>query len=86
MMTLDSRGFRLAAGSMCSGQPADSSPVLEQIGLPGTSGFRVSLGSATTDQEVDAFLETLPSLVEELRQVEQVSADALARFRPPDAG
>ncbi|MEA2580339.1 MAG: cysteine desulfurase [Actinomycetota bacterium] len=85
MMTLDSRGFRLAAGSMCSGQPADASPVLEQVGSPGVSGFRVSLGSANTDQEVDAFLETLPSLVEELRQVEQVSAEALARFRPPGA-
>ena len=84
MMALDSRGFRLAAGSMCSGQPADSSPVLAQMGLPGTSGFRVSLGSATTDQEVDTFLESVPSLVEELREVERVSADALARFRPPD--
>lgn len=83
MMALDSRGFRLAAGSMCSGQPADASPVLEQVGFPGTSGFRVSLGSATTDQEVDSFLGSLPPLVEELRQVEQVSTDALARFRPP---
>ncbi len=83
MMALDSRGFRLAAGSMCSGQPGDASPVLEQVGYPGISGFRVSLGSATTDQEVDAFIETLPSLVQELREVEQVSVDALARFRPP---
>jgi cysteine desulfurase len=83
MMALDSRGFRLAAGSMCSGQPADASPVLEQVGFPGTSGFRVSLGSATTDQEIDSFLGSLPPLVEELRQVEQVSTDALARFRPP---
>ena len=83
MMALDSRGFRLAAGSMCSGHPGDASPVLEQVGYPGVSGFRVSLGSATTDQEVEAFIETLPSLVQELREVEQVSADALARFRPP---
>ncbi|MEA2521298.1 MAG: cysteine desulfurase [Actinomycetota bacterium] len=83
MMALDSRGFRLAAGSMCSGQPGDPSPVLEQIGSPGVSGFRVSLGPGTTDTEIDEFLSTLPPLVAELRQVQQVSTDALARFRPP---
>jgi cysteine desulfurase len=83
MMALDSRGFRLAAGSMCSGQPGDPSPVLEQIGSPGVSGFRVSLGPGTTDAEIDEFLSALPPLVAELRQVQQVSADALARFRPP---
>jgi cysteine desulfurase len=84
MMALDSRGFRLAAGSMCSGQPTDASPVLDQIGHPGTPGFRVSVGQTTTDEEVDAFLTSLPPLVEELREVEHASADALARFRPPD--
>ncbi|MEP7059457.1 MAG: cysteine desulfurase family protein [Actinomycetota bacterium] len=84
MMALDSRGIRVAAGSMCSGQPGDPSPVLERIGVPGVSGFRVSLGPATTDHEVDEFLATLPPLVAELRQVERVSSDALARFRPPE--
>ncbi len=84
MMALDDRGIRLAAGSLCSGQPDDPSPVLEQIGLPNTSGFRVSLGPGTTDGDVDRLLDVLPEVVEELRQVESLSADALARFRAPE--
>ena len=84
MMALDDRGIRLAAGSLCSGQPDDPSPVLEQIGLPNTSGFRVSLGPGTTDGDIDRLLGILPEVVGELRQVESLSADALARFRTPE--
>jgi cysteine desulfurase len=85
MMALDDRGIRLAAGSLCSGQPDDPSPVLEQVGFPNTSGFRVSLGPTTTEADVDALLEVLPGVVEELREVESISAEALARFRAPEA-
>jgi len=85
MMALDDRGIRLAAGSLCSGQPDDPSPVLEQVGFPSTSGFRVSLGPTTTEADVDALLEVLPGVVDELREVESISAEALARFRAPEA-
>ncbi len=84
MMALDDRGIRLAAGSLCSGQPDDPSPVLEQIGFPNTSGFRVSLGPTTTEADVDALLEVLPGIVEELLEVESISSEALARFRAPE--
>jgi cysteine desulfurase len=83
-MALDDRGFQLGAGSPCSGRPEDPSPVLDQIGLPGAGGFRVSLGPSTTEDDVDRFLATLPGLVDQLRRVERRSAEALARFRPPD--
>ena len=83
MMALDDRGIRLAAGSLCSGQPDDASPVLERIGFPNTSGFRVSLGPSTTEADVDALLEVLPDVVHELREVEALSSEALARFRAP---
>jgi len=83
LMALDDRGIRLAAGSLCSGRPADPSPVLEQIGFPNTSGFRVSLGPTTSREDVDRLLDVLPDVVTELRAVESLSADALARFRPP---
>jgi cysteine desulfurase len=85
MMALDDRGIRLAAGSLCSGQPGDPSPVLEQIGFPNTSGFRVSLGPTSTEADIDTLLEILPGVVDELREVESISAEALARFRTPEA-
>jgi cysteine desulfurase len=83
-MALDDRGFRLGAGSPCSGRPEDPSPVLERIGMPGVGGFRVSLGPTTTQDDVERFLATLPGLVDQLRQVERLSSAALARFRPAD--
>ncbi len=83
-MALDDRGFRVGAGSPSSGRPEDPSPVLEQIGVPSAGGFRVSLGPATTVQDVDRFLGTLPDLVRGLQRVERISTDALARFRPPE--
>ena len=82
-MSLDDRGLHLAAGSLCSGRPEDASPVLERIGLPATSAFRVGLGPTSTRADVDTLLEVLPDLVEELRRVERVSTASLARFRPP---
>jgi len=84
MMALDDRGFHVAAGSLCSGQPGDASPVLEHIGHPGVSSFRVGLGPSSTEAEVDALLETLPNLVGELREVSVRSEAALSRFRGPE--
>jgi cysteine desulfurase len=84
MMALDDRGFRLGAGSMCTGRPEDPSPVLEQIGVT-DSGFRVSLGPGSSEADVDALLGALPDLVAELQEVERSSEAALARFRPPSS-
>ena len=86
MMALDDRGLRIGSGSMCSGQPSDPSPVLDRIGFPGTPGFRIGVGNATTQHDVDTFLGILPDLVGELEQVESASTEALARFRPPGGG
>jgi cysteine desulfurase len=82
-MTLDDRGFQVGAGSPCSGRPEDPSPVLERIGLPATSGFRVSLGPQTTEDDVERFLSTLPEVVGQLRQVERRSREAMANLQPP---
>jgi cysteine desulfurase len=85
MMALDDRGLHVGAGSMCSGRPEDASPVLDRIGLPGTSAFRVGLGPQSTREDVDALVDVLPSVVEELQQVEATSTQALSTFRPPGA-
>ena len=82
MMALDDRGYRIGAGSLCSGRPEDPSPVLEAIGHPGSSGFRVSLGPTSAEADVDRFLGVLPDLAQELRQVQRrQQAEALERFR-----
>jgi cysteine sulfinate desulfinase/cysteine desulfurase-like protein len=71
---------------LCTGRPDDPSPVLAAIGHPGVSGFRLSLGPSSTEADIDALLGELPTVVEELRDVERASTDALARFRPPQEG
>ena len=48
MMTLDDRGFRLGAGLALQRPTRGPVPVLEQIGYPETTGFRVSLGDGVT--------------------------------------
>lgn len=79
-MALDDRGFRIAAGSNCSGASGDASPVLEHLGHPATPSFRVGIGPETTDEDVDRLLAVLPTLVRELRQVETVAEAAMARY------
>jgi cysteine desulfurase len=86
MMTLDDRGFRVGAGSLCTGRPEDPSPVLEQIGFPRTTGFRLSLGDGVTEGHLDAVLATLSDTVRELRRMETASSEALARFSSPVDG
>jgi cysteine desulfurase len=87
-MALDDRGFRIAAGSNCSGTPQDASPVLEHMGYPGTPAFRIGVGPQTQDADADRLLETLPSLVRELRRVGSVAEAAMARHgaRPDPLG
>lgn len=86
LMTLDDRGYRLGAGSLCSGRPEDPSSVLEQIGYPVTTGFRVSLGDGVDRSHLDALVGMLSGTVRELRRMEAASTEALSRFSPPTAG
>jgi cysteine desulfurase len=82
-MALDDRGFRLAVGSNCSGVSSEPSPVLDAMGVPGMSSFRIGTGRDTTPEEIDRFLEVLPVLVEDLRQVETRTEAAMSRFGSP---
>ena len=76
------RAFGIA-GSLCSGRPEDPSPVLEEIGYPGTTGFRVSLGDGVSEHQLDELLGVLAGTVQELRRMEEASSEALARFSLP---
>jgi cysteine desulfurase len=79
-MALDDRGFRLAAGSNCSGSPDEPSSVLEHMGVPGRPSFRVGVGRDTRAEDVEALLASLPGLVEELRRIDRASAEAMDRY------
>jgi len=79
-MALDDRGFRIAAGSNCSGAAGDASPVLEHLGVPATTSFRVGVGPTTSDGDVERLLATLTDLVRDLRAIDSVANEAMARF------
>jgi cysteine desulfurase len=80
LMALDDRGFRVGAGSLCTGRPEDPSPVLERIGFPATTSFRVSLSGDAAEAQVDGFVDALAGIAGELRRMESVSAEAIARL------
>ena len=79
-MALDDRGFRIAAGSNCSGATGEPSSVLEQMGSAATTSFRIGVGPETTEGDADRLLATLPGLVAELREVAASAALAMDRF------
>ena len=81
-MALDDRGFRVAAGSNCSGAPDEPSPVLEAMGVPGRPSFRIGVGRDTTEEDIDRFLAEFPGLAHELRRIEVASDEAMARYLP----
>ena len=83
-MALDDRGFRIAAGSNCSGTAGEASSVLEHMGVASTVSFRIGVGPDTTEDDAERLLATLPSLVSELREVRSAADAAMARFRSAD--
>ena len=80
-MALDDRGFRIAAGSNCSGAAGEASSVLEHMGVASTASFRIGVGPETTEDDAERLLATLPSLVSDLREVRAAGDAAMARFR-----
>ena len=80
-MALDDRGFRIAAGSNCSGAAGEASSVLEHMGVASTVSFRIGVGPDTTQDDAERLLATLPSLVSQLREVRSAADAAMARFR-----
>ena len=67
---LDAAGFACSSGSACKTGNPEPSEVMNAIGLPhewGLGSLRVTLGSGTTTEHVDRFLQVLPDLVENAR-------------------
>jgi cysteine desulfurase len=67
---LDAAGFACSSGSACKTGNPEPSEVMSALGLSrewGLGSLRVTLGSGTTAEQVEAFLQTLPGLVEKAR-------------------
>ena len=69
---LDAAGFACSSGSACKTGNPEPSDVMKAIGLErdwGLGSLRVTLGSGTTFEDVEAFLQVLPGLVENARSL-----------------
>ncbi|MFX1321585.1 MAG: cysteine desulfurase family protein [Promethearchaeota archaeon] len=72
VLDLDMEGIGTSTGSACSSKSLDPSHVLLAIGLKpeeAHGSLRISLGRFTTEEEVNYFLEKLPSIIERLRKI-----------------
>lgn len=72
LLLLDSKGISASSGSACTSGSLDPSHVLLAIGLPheiAHGSLRLSLGSATTEADVDYVLKVLPGIVQRLRDM-----------------
>lgn len=75
LLWLDAKGICASSGSACTSGSLDPSHVLLAIGLPheiAHGSLRLSLSSATTEQEVDYVLKTVPDIVKYLREMSPV--------------
>ena len=72
LMMLDVAGFACSSGSACKVGIPKPSEVLTAVGLSpnwALGSLRITLGSDTTSEKVEAFLEVLPKLVEKARNL-----------------
>ncbi len=71
-ISLDLEGIAASTGSACTSDALEASHVLLAIGLPGElahGSLRFSLGSDTTEEEIDRVLEVFPRIVARLRSM-----------------
>jgi cysteine desulfurase len=75
LLHLDLNGIAASSGSACTSGSLDPSHVLLSIGLEhgiAHGSLRLSLGSETTEEEIDYTLETVPKVVALLRNMSPV--------------
>ncbi|NBM16379.1 cysteine desulfurase/sulfurtransferase TusA family protein [Streptomyces sp. GC420] len=65
---LDRAGFSVSSGSSCTSSTLTPSHVLRAMGVLSEGNVRVSLPTGTTAEEVERFLEVLPTVVASVRE------------------
>ena len=72
LLMLDMKGIAASSGSACTSGSLDPSHVLLAIGLPheiAHGSLRLTFGEENTREELDYVLETLPPIVQRLREM-----------------
>jgi cysteine desulfurase len=77
LMLLNSKGIAVSSGSACTSRALKASHVLIAIGLPheiAQGSILFTLGLDTTQEDIDYVLETMPPVVDRLRQMSPLYA------------
>jgi cysteine desulfurase len=69
LLGLDRLGIAVHSGSACSSEALEPSPVLEAMGVDAHRSLRLSVGWSSTDDDIDAFLDALPRVLDGLRSI-----------------
>ncbi len=72
LLLLDRAGIMASSGSACTSGSLEPSHVLLAIGLPhgiAHGSLRLTIGSHTTDEDIDIVLDALPPIVQRLRDM-----------------
>jgi cysteine desulfurase len=72
LLQLDAHGFMVSSGSACASGSLEPSHVVLALGLRAEDAhgsMRISLGRENTEEDVDAFLDAFPPIVDKLRQM-----------------
>lgn len=72
LLLLDAKGIAASSGSACTSGSLDPSHVLLAIGLPheiAHGSLRLTLGSSSTEQDIDYTVSVLPEIVQRLRDM-----------------
>ena len=72
LMMLDAAGFECSSGSACKTGDPEPSDVLHALGYSrewSLGSLRVTIGQPTTNREIEDFLDKLPDLVNQVREL-----------------
>jgi cysteine desulfurase len=67
LLGLDQQGVAVHSGSACSSEALEPSPILAAMGVDADHSLRVSVGWSSVPEDVDAFLDAFPAVVDRLR-------------------